>query len=558
MIPVSANAATLSLVSDTESVKIGQEITIDIKTDTAGVGINAAQATVQYPAHLLEPVSFVRTNSIFNFWLEEPNVDVNNALSFTAGSTNGFSGASLQIARIVFRAKANGTASIGLSEAAITAADGSGANVLSDIHGIKVLIAPAGESVPELPAEEAAEIFIPKPVQITRAPIPAKTTAIKPLLSVPFYPDPTMWHNRSGNFLASWELPADVSAVATAINRNPLYVPTESEGLFDSKMFRALPDGVSYLHVRFKNSFGWGATIHYRIAVDTAPPTAFEISVAEQNPTDVPDPTIRFASADSASGIDHYEIRINEGDVISTTNPSFVLPKLAPGEHTVRVYVFDRAGNATLAMLALSIIPLPSPIIDDYSSQAWIGEGNIYASGSTQPDTRILVALLDIKGQNVYTTEIQPGVDGSWTMRVDEPLKRGDYELSFIATDSRGRQSYPVIEMVRVRARPLLTLFGVNISESWFYVITSCMMIGAFIFGLFMQKKKDRRVARRKFQAEKDMFNNVEILKKDIGQLESALQKGNLDEVKFAADHIRKTVKQGESYVVESIRDISE
>jgi len=76
----------------------------------------------------------------------------------------------------------------------------------------------------------------------------------------------------------NWDLPNDVTAVATEVDQHPDAVPAKSEGLFDNKTFSPLEDGVWYLHVQFKNSIGWGPTLHYRIGIDTAPPLGFSVT----------------------------------------------------------------------------------------------------------------------------------------------------------------------------------------------------------------------------------------------------------------------------------------
>ena len=253
---------------------VGKEISIDFKIDSDGVGLNAAQATIRFPKDTLTVKSIDKTGSTFNFWLEEPAFsNEDGVITFVGGTPYGVSGASLQVVHIVFTSKGSGSAPITITDAAVTASDGNGTNILSKTNGAVFTISPTAT---------APAIIVPAPKQITREVAPASGLPEKPTLTIPLYPDPATWYNLSNIFAVNFALPRNISEISTAINKQPNFTPTEeSEGLFDSKTFAALSDGIWYLHVRFQNGIGWGATTHYRIAVDTHPPLPFAVTSDE-------------------------------------------------------------------------------------------------------------------------------------------------------------------------------------------------------------------------------------------------------------------------------------
>ena len=51
--PLFAHAATFSISLDKQAFPIGQEFTADIKMDTEGVGVNAAQGTISFSPDVL-------------------------------------------------------------------------------------------------------------------------------------------------------------------------------------------------------------------------------------------------------------------------------------------------------------------------------------------------------------------------------------------------------------------------------------------------------------------------------------------------------------------------
>src|SRR3989344_5459939 len=221
-----AHAAVLEIQVDKTSLRVGSTLTADVKVDSEGRGINAAQATVSFPADVLEVVRLSKDGSVFNFWLEEPSFsNERGTVTFLGGSSNGFSGASLQLLQIVFRAKGAGNAALTFTDDAVTASDGSGTNVLSTTRGVEVR------------STATEELVVVPPTQITREPAPSETAPAGSTLTVSLYPDPEKWYNRTANFLVRWPLHADVTDVATIVNRSPNTNPTVSEGLFDNKIF---------------------------------------------------------------------------------------------------------------------------------------------------------------------------------------------------------------------------------------------------------------------------------------------------------------------------------
>lgn len=312
-------AADFNLSPSSGTLGINQDIEVHLRMDTAGASINAAQATMLFPANLLQVKSISKEGSIFNFWLQDPTFS-NDAgtISFIGGTPNGVSGSSLQVITIIFTTKGVGSAAISFSDGAITAADGTGTNILDSLNGATFSVSSTVTVPPPTPAVPIAPITIATPVPIIREAVVAPGLPSTPTILVPLYPDPDRWYSLISNFTTNWQLPSDVSGVATALNQNPNYtVPEESEGLFDSKQFPLFQeDGINYLHVRFKNNKGWGTTAHYRIAIDTQPPLAFAIQIEGGISTDNPRPKLLFQTGDALSGIDTYLVQINQDQPI--------------------------------------------------------------------------------------------------------------------------------------------------------------------------------------------------------------------------------------------------
>ncbi len=135
-----ADAAVLFLDSKTENLGIGDSFGVNLKINNEDVNLNAAQATIKFPPNILEVASLDYSDSVFDLWLQEPYFSNNDGtIGFIGGSSRGLKDLSLQILKIVFRVKGNGIANLIVDDAAVTANDGRGTNILSLVKGLKII-----------------------------------------------------------------------------------------------------------------------------------------------------------------------------------------------------------------------------------------------------------------------------------------------------------------------------------------------------------------------------------------------------------------------------------
>ncbi len=346
--PHGVQAASYNLTADKETFVIGDTFNVDVKIESTDVGINAAQATVSFPKDIVQVTGLDKGSSAFDFWLQGPAYSNDNGqVTFIGGSQSGISGKALEVLRITFKVKGSGSVGIIFSDGAVTASDGSGTNVLSAMNGLQLT---------SITKQDATLI---KPPQIVRPAVEATGLPKKPVLSVPLYPDASAWYASIAKFIVQWDLPRDVIDVAATVNQQPSSEPTASEGLFNNKTFSPLSDGVWYLHVRFKNSIGWGPTAHYRIGIDSAPPLGFAVSSSDGLSTANVAPTLTYATKDQPSGIESYVIAVG-GDIATTTTlTSFTLLPQQAGKRSITVRAVDRAGNVSESRATLEILEVP-------------------------------------------------------------------------------------------------------------------------------------------------------------------------------------------------------
>jgi hypothetical protein len=370
-----ADAATLFLTTDNQRPSVGDTVSVNVRIGSDQT-VNAVQGTLYYPRDIFDVKQVIRSSSIFDIWLREPSVNSSTGeISFLGGSTNDYSGNSMQVLTVVFGTRGSGNGTMGFKDAVVAAGDGTGANILTSSTVMLFTATASGQTAPPPPPQGQATTTVtvplppivqvppPAPVQIVRPAAPAAKLPVMPSVVVALYPEQAKWYNTVGNFLAQWQLPADVSAVATAVNQNPNFEPTDSEGLFDNKTFGAIGENIWYLHVRFKNSIGWGPVSHYRIAIDTTPPFDMAAKVNEGTVAGAPSPTVQFSAQDQPSGVGFYNVLVDGNMAGSTTSTSFMLPSLSFGVHQIFVQAVDYAGNVIEKRLSVTIAEPPFLVI---------------------------------------------------------------------------------------------------------------------------------------------------------------------------------------------------
>jgi hypothetical protein len=102
-------------------------------------------------------------------------------------------------------------------------------------------------------------------------------------------------------------------------------------------------DGLKYVYVQFRDRAKLVSQVYYAIIMlDTIPPVVNMVGLQIHNTWVI----ISWIGSDNLSGIDHYEIRLNEGKWINVeANTNYTFEKLTQGVHTIYIRAVDRAGN---------------------------------------------------------------------------------------------------------------------------------------------------------------------------------------------------------------------
>jgi len=550
VLPLAARAQTASLylLPSIGNYIVGSTFSIEVKVNSGGVAINAAEGTLIFNPNELNVVSISKTGSIFTLWPVEPTFS-NSAgtIDFAGGTPASFSGAAGRIITINFRARRSVTANVNFITGAVLAADGKGTNILANLGSGRYNL--------------TARMIIPPKEEYVPAPIPGRPPAA-PVIFSPTHPDEEKWYsNNDPEF--TWQLPPDVTGVSLLLNKNPTSDPGPiSDGLLESKKYEDLEDGIWYFHIKFRNQYGWGKITHRQVLIDTAPPLPFEIEVQREDPTD-PQPILIFETSDELSGIKNYEIRIGEGEPFPAEKlkvESYKLPPQPPGKHSIEVKAFDKALNFSSAFTEIEILPIGAPKITKIPKNLNIGDA-LKIEGIALPEITVRIFIQKI-GKEAILEKVKSDVLGKWILVYEKVLEKGNYEIWAQAEDKRGALSKETEKYPLEVGLPPFLKFGKMAIDYLTIIITLIVLIVGAIAVIFyiwyrisLWRKKIRKETKEVAQSVARAFR---ALKEEIQeQIEYLDGKPGLTEgEKRVRDKLQEALNVSEEFIGKEIVDI--
>lgn len=543
-LPAFALAASLYFSPDSGSYKTNQTFAVNIYVASTDQAMNAASGIISFPKDILNVVSVSKTGSIFNLYPQEPNFSNSSGIvNFEGIILNpGFKGSNGKLLTVNFQSKEPGKTSLTFSSGSVLANDGKGTQILTTLGSASFTIQPET-------AEEEEEYTAPL------------NTPKAPVVFSSFHPSLEEWYsNNDPEF--SWELLPEVSGVSLLLNKKPTSDPGPvSDGLLTTKKFEDIEDGVWYFHIKFRNQYGWGQITHYKIQVDTTPPEFFEVQVKEDKETNNPEPTLILEVEDKTSGIDFYEIKIDQESPIVVKEREFKIPNQSLGRHTVIVRAVDKAGNERLGITEINVLSIEAPVITDYP-EALSPDSILTIKGMSVPEATIHVYFQKDREDIRLVGETKSDKQGFWSYTEPNPVEKGVYEVWVEALDAAGGKSQFSNKVSIVVTHPAFIRIGGLIIDYLRTTITLIILLLALILGLIWiwRKIKERKRILRKetTEAEMALCRAFKSLKEEIEKKVAEIDKkpGLSGKEKKLLDDLKKTLEGCEESIGKEIKDI--
>lgn len=468
------NAAILQINSSSATLPLGDTTTLYVVLNSEGVAVNNAEATITFPTELIEVISISKNGSIFSLWVEEPSFSNSSGIvTFNGGvPTPGFNGVQGSIVSFVVRAKKIGQADLVFSNAAVRANDGLGTDVLKNKRGNVITIVTR--------KEEPADDIVPA--------LPSPALQISSLT----HPNQDQWY-KDVNPTFQWVVPSGSDAVRTSIGNNESSIPhvTYSPAISE-KTVKDLDDGVWYFKARNRMNGVWGPISTYIVRIDATAPQKKDVVFAYDDNSKILN--ITASIQDIASGIDHYEIFINDALVKTVSAKEFVGGKYgfglnASGDNAVKLLAIDRAGNSVEASGTFRATSISVPELDPVPPTVSADE-QLLVSGRTQnPDADVAINIKHDDDEPIIL-RTRSNFDGSFFILTPK-LKSGSYDI-WAETGYGGKMVSSIHIYTEATSRLLITVGSFTISAFFLAIPILVVLLFVIIFMYYVSHHYSR------------------------------------------------------------------
>jgi hypothetical protein len=279
-----------------------------------------------------------------------------------------------------------------------------------------------------------------------------------------------------------------VTEVLTVIGRNENNVPNiRYSPPISQRTIADLGEGVYYFALRYVTSQGQSSIGRFTINIDKTKPDSFEIINTSRE--DSINPLISFATKDILSGISHYKILMEDGQIFEIFEDSvsdFELVSEKSGTQIITVQAFDNAGNMTESFIEVNFTTSTSfvqtPTITSIPEKIGWREYFI-VKGNAQPEKNIRLNL--VRGNKiVFSFDSSSDVDGGFIFVVPTRLRTGFHSLYVeyinISNDeqqSQQRSSSSLVEIVPSR----IVQIAFTVIEYFVSGLVICIAIISFV-----------------------------------------------------------------------------
>ena len=328
--PQIVDAATLFAQPSSGELAVGDTFFLEIRLDTEGEEVNAAEVSVAYPEEVFEVIDADNGGSFLTLWPRPPVISITNSLvEFSAGTPEGFNGKDGLVGRIFFRVR-------GVSE---------NAQIL--FKGIRVLLSD-GEGTP-------TDVSLLEPFFTV---LPARSQGTIPGFISLSHPDQLLWSN-ANTFVLHWDAKPGARysyLLSRDVFMKPDDIPDTPVG--DIK-YENLEDGIYYFHLRELNETN--AREKWRAMIDAAPPDIFEARLVDEAELGV-GAFLSFSTQDSLSGLEEYQLCYGENvpgregsvETCRVVSSPTGLTKEDLARELLIVRAYDKAGNFSASVVKIS------------------------------------------------------------------------------------------------------------------------------------------------------------------------------------------------------------
>lgn len=316
--------ASLLIHPQTGAYVEGSSFEVSVFLNTADNYVDIVEVDLKFDPDILQVISPTKEFSIVGNWTSPPTFSNTEGVVSLRGrfKDRGVNVSEGLISIVVFRAKSAGEATIKFLDSSKVISTGEkAANILNSVNMATFSIFPS----------------LPKGPSIFSNTHPDQNKRYK---------------NNSPVFF--WNKTAKAEGFSYSFDNNPYGEPDNIiDTTSDSQFFEGVESGIWHFHLKAKEERFWGGVSHFKVNIDNVPPLSFKPRPENFGATFDNYLLIHFSTVDLLSGIDHFEVRLEDrsnpknilySGFIETDSP-YRLNIENRGAFKVTVRAFDKAGN---------------------------------------------------------------------------------------------------------------------------------------------------------------------------------------------------------------------
>ncbi len=324
-----AGAATFAPSPSAKNVDVGERFTLQLLVDPSGEELDTARAFVNFPKDILR-VEDVALGPLFP--RQSPGSGYDNEAGtiseggFSIGSTVTQPGV---FATVTFSALKAGTARIEIADNSRLISNGT---------------------------EKGTGAFADATVTVA-SPREAPQTIPEVSLNSITHPSQDAWY-KERSFVADWSAAEGAAPTGwrTAFDQFPETDPGEPLAAnVLTKTMGDVADGIWYFHLKGMLADGTETkSVHYRVRVDATAPNPVTPVIPRIRYVEGEEALLEFATTDDTSGIDRYEVSVNDSAFAAAESP-LIVSDLKAGDYFIEVKAIDKAGNERFGKTGLRV-----------------------------------------------------------------------------------------------------------------------------------------------------------------------------------------------------------
>ena len=322
-------------------------------------------------------------------------------------------------------------------------------------------------------------------------------TILTPVVNSTTHPDPNKWYPQRTVGFTWGGGQGDYNYV---FDQSPTTIPTPlSKGSNTATVVSNVGDGVWYFHVRAGSGVTWGPTATFKVQIDGTAPPPFTLQLTPAEKSSI-FPIVEFNTVDSPSGVDKYELQVDDGLFVPASSP-YQIGGVGAGDHALHVRATDKAGNQTATEGKFSLIALgPTPKILFPTSDFTYGLGQEQQIRGTGPTG----ATIQLFADDRYVTSVKADDKGNYTFKLNGELSVGSYKLYVKAIKDRNLDSsVSTVVSAKVVASSSNNPFNLpfNIFTAG-YILVVLALLGVLLYlgWRFRRSHRNEQLARQKLE----------------------------------------------------------